>query len=224
MASRGVFNIKGLGERTVSALVDGGFLKDIADVFALTKENMFGVEGFAEKSSLALEREIKESRKVDFGVFIQSLGIRHVGEQTAGLLAARFKSVEDFFRADSGQFSSIKGIGKETASSIIEFTSGKTGIELKDKMIRLGVEVNYPGQSEDKDGVAGKTFVITGKLEGISRAEARQAIRRAGGIAASSVSSKTDYLVEGTESGSKLEKAKSLGVRIINEKDLKEML
>ncbi len=183
------------------------------------------MEGFAEKSSLELERQIKESRKVDFGIFIQSLGIRHVGRQTAELLAARFESIEDFFRADSERLFSIKGIGKETAAAIVEFTRDKGGIELKDKMLRFGVEIRYPAaRSTGRDGISGKIFVVTGKLEGMSRATVLNAIRRAGGIAASSVSSNTDYLVKGESPGSKLEKAKNLEVEIIDEDDLKRML
>ncbi len=224
LASRGLFNIKGLGHRTVSALVDRGLVKDIADVFALTGKDLLKVDGFAEKSSRSLEREIRERMRVDLGVFIQSLGIRHVGQQTAKLLAARFRSLEKFFQASKEDLSSIKGIGEETANATACFIRRKSSIELKNKMIDMGVKINPEVFSGEKEGIlSGKTFVITGKLD-MKRADMENAIRRAGGIADSSVTLKTNYLVEGLDPGStKLKEARRLGVEIIDEKSLRKM-
>lgn len=225
MASREIFNIKGLGRETVSSLVEDGIVKDIADVFSLTKERIAGLEQFAKKSSSELEREISESKEIGFGVFIAALGIRHVGKQTAELLAAEFKSVDHFFNADKDSLSSIDGVGPETAGEIVKFTGGAEGVTLKDKMLRFGLKINYPPARVPggKEGVSGKTFVITGTL-GESRAEIEKMIRGAGGVVASSVSSKTDYLVRGEKPGSKLNKAERLGVKIIDEKTLVKMI
>ncbi|MGI9558174.1 MAG: NAD-dependent DNA ligase LigA [Thermodesulfobacteriota bacterium] len=225
LASRAIFNIKGLGRRTVSALVDDGLVKDIADVFALTKKDFLSVDGFAEKSSEELEREIKESKKVDFGVFIQSLGIRHVGGQTAELLASEFLSVDNFFQADKQILSEIPGIGEETAKAVAQFTASERGRTLKNRMAVFGVEIIYGGDMKrEKEGIAGKTFVLTGSLWA-ERSEIGKAIRRAGGTAAAAVSSKTDCLVEGLSPGSaKREKAEKLGIPVIDGETLKSML
>ncbi|WP_462137771.1 NAD-dependent DNA ligase LigA [Candidatus Mycalebacterium sp.] len=225
MASRGIFDIKGLGRETVSALVEGGIVKDIADVFSLTKERIADMEGFAEKSSFELEREINESKEVGFGVFIAALGIRHVGKQTAEVLAAEFESVGDFFNASKDTLVLINGVGPKTAETIADFTGCAKGVALKDKMLRLGVKINHPPvrDSGGKEGISGKTFVITGKF-GKPRAEIEKAIRGAGGVVSSSVSSKTDCLVQGADPGSKLKKAERLGVRIIDQKTFEKML
>lgn len=223
LASRGLFNIRGLGRKTVSALVDGGFVKDIADVFALGKDDFLKLDGFAEKSSRDLEREIKESMTVDFGVFIQALGIRHVGQGTAELLASRFSSLEEFFRAEPQQLSAIGGIGEKTAESVADFVRRESSIELKNRMTGLGIKINY-GVSPKEEGVlSGKVFVLTGKLS-MKRSDAENAIRKAGGSVSSSVSSKTGCLVKGADPGSKLQKAIELGIEIIDEDGLKKML
>ena len=228
LASRGAFNIQGLGYKTVSALVDKGMVKNIADVFALTKEELMLLDGFAERSSLEIEREINEKKKVDLGVFIYALGINNVGRQTAEILAAYFSSVEKFFAA-TDELISIKGVGEKTADHITGFTHGERGIELKDKMLNLGVEITRRKPSKNKEGgVAGRTFAITGKLQ-TRRADVQEAIRHAGGIAVSSASSKTDYLVVGTAQESsgevkKLRDGKRNNVQIIDEETLRKML
>lgn len=227
LCSRGVFNIKGLGRRTVDALVEGGMVKDIADVFSLTKDDFLSLEGFAEKSSLELEKEIKERRAVDMATFIQCLCIRYVGRRTAEILSETFRSPEEFFAADLDSLFSIEGIGKETANAIKEFVGSSEGAEIKTKLESGGVEIRAPYISEYSPEVTGKTFVLTGTMWD-SRAAVQDAIRRAGGIAASSVSSKTDYLVQGKtrvgETAKKREKAESLGVRVIRAEELRRML
>ncbi len=224
LASRGVFNIKGLGRKTVSALVDKGLVKSMADVFALTEKDLMELDGFAEKSSRELEREIRKRARVDLALFIHALGIRHVGQRTAELLADHFQSLEKFFQAEAGELSSIGGIGEKTARGVADFVREKSVLELKEKMISLGVKINRAAPSERKKGsLSGKTFVITGKLEA-KRAETEDAIHGAGGTVSSAVSSKTDCLVVGAEPGSKLEKARKLGIEIIDEKTLRKML
>ncbi len=228
LASRGAFNIKGLGGRTISALVEKGMVKDIADVFSLTKENFTLLDGFAKKSSLELETEINKKKKIDLGIFIYALGINNVGRQIAEILAANFPSVEKFFAATNDELFSIRGLGEKTAQYITEFTHGKTGVELKDKMLNLGVEIKRREPPRNQKGAAaGKSFAITGKLQ-TRRSDVREAIFRAGGIAVSSVSSKTDYLVVGAAQdsgkGKKLRDGKRNNVKVIDEKTLRKML
>ena len=224
LCSRGVFNIKRLGQRTISTLVDKGMVKDIADIFSLTKEDFLLLEGFAEKSSVEVAREIRESRNITLAVFIQALCIRHVGRQTAEILARHFDSLDKFFAAGEEGLSEIYGIGPEIARAIVEFTGSERGVLLKSKMERLGVEAIVPDGSLHKPEVEGKTFVLTGTLWE-DRETVHELIRRAGGIAAPAVSSKTDFLVEGEKAGAgKKGKAEKLGVRVISADELKGIL
>ena len=224
LCSRGVFNIKRLGSRTISTLVDEGMVKDIADVFSLTKEDFLNLEGFAEKSSTEVAKEISERKTVSLAVFIQALCIRHVGRQTAEILARRFASLDGFFAADEESLSDVHGIGGEIAREIVGFTGSERGVALKDKMKHLGVEVVIPDDSSHKPEVAGKIFVVTGTLWE-DRETIHELIRNAGGIAASAVSSKTDFLVEGEKAGAgKRKKAEKLKVKVISGEELRGML
>jgi len=225
-ASRSAMDIEGLGWKTVNALVDAGLVKDPADLYALRAEQIVEVERMGEKSAANLLAGIEKSKKAPLDRLLHAIGIRHVGARIAQVLAEHFGSLEALERADEGALLQVETIGPEIASSVAGFFSSKAGARFIERLRRAGVEPESRAPRRVAAGgpLTGKTFVLTGALEDFTREEAARLVQEAGGKVTSSVSSKTDALIAGTDPGSKLDKAQKLGVAIWDEARLKAAL
>ncbi len=217
--SKSVFNIPGLGPKILDALLDNGLIEDAADLFDLTEGDIEPLERFAEKSSKNLVDAIQSRKKISFSRFISSLGIIHIGEETAETLAKKFKNIKELEEASMEEISSIKDIGGAMAESIKRWFEDKNNKIFLKKLLSK-VEIEYPEKNKNSSNLlSGKKFVLTGALTFLSRDEAKKRIKELGGEVGESVSKNTDYLVSGENAGSKLEKAISLGVKILSEKE-----
>jgi DNA ligase (NAD+) len=222
-ASRGVMNIDGMGDALVTQLTDRGLVKDIADIYKLTKANLLSLERMGEKSADNVLREIDNSRRLPLERVIYGLGIRLVGERTGQFLAEHFGSMDDLVKATEEELQQVEEVGPRIAKSIVEFFAEPKNRELVDELRAAGL--TFKGKKKERGTkLAGKTFVLTGTLATYTRDEAKKLIEDAGGKVAGSVSKKTDYVVAGTEAGSKLDKAKELGVAVIDENGLQALL
>jgi DNA ligase (NAD+) len=219
--AKDAFNIDGLGPKIIDRLLDEGLINDAADLFSLTKGDLQPLERFAEKSIGNLINSIQTSRELSLDKLIFSLGIRHVGQQTAYDLARHFQDLGDLTKVDMADLQAIEGIGEVVAQSIINYFQDGKNIDFINKLLRSGVKYR---KIKEERGLVGKTFVITGTLPNYSRPEAGRMIRQQGGKVSSSVSAKTDYLLAGEKPGSKYEKARLLGVKIVDEKEFKKLL
>jgi DNA ligase (NAD+) len=223
-ASRNAFDIEGLGVKRVEQLISEGILRNMADIFTLRKEQLLGLEGFAEKSAENLLEEIEKSRDISFERFINSLSIKHVGARTAQTLAREFKTPENLMGAATEDLLQVDGVGEELARSILRFFEDperKNVVETLLRQVRLEKEPEPSGENEK---IAGKTFVLTGTLS-VPREEAKSEIERLGGKVVNSVSGKTDFLVLGADPGTaKPQKARELGTDIITEEHLKSLI
>lgn len=218
-AIRDAMDIEGLGDKLVNQLADKGLVKNFADIYRLTEEGVAQLERMGKKSAQNLISSIEKSKSRPLANLIFALGIRHVGLQSAKILASRFKSLERLMKAREEELAEMEGIGPVMAESIREFFTTPENIKTIEDMFELGVkpkEEKLPAVALRPE-VAGKTFVFTGTLESMSRGEAEKLVESLGGIAGKSVSSKTDFVVAGEEAGSKLAKAQQLGVKILNE-------
>lgn len=221
-ASKGALDIDTLGEKNVTALVDAGLVKDLADIYKLTKSNLLSLERFAAVSAQKLVDGITVKKQPPLERFVFGLGIRHVGVQTAIDLVNHFESMEKLAGATIDELKNIDGIGEVVAESIIAWFSDDDNMALLDKFQSLGVQPVYHKKT---GGLAGKSFVVTGSLESMSRDEAAIKIRSLGGTFQNSVGKDTDYLVAGGKVGaSKLAKAQKYGTKVIDEQQLLEML
>ena len=226
-ASRHAMDIKGLGDKLVEKLLETGAVKDIADLYALTPEQLENVERMAEKSAANVVGEIDESRTRPLHHLLYALGIRHVGEGVARLLAENFETLNDLMAARADELAAVDGVGEVMAESLVKFFGTPRNAQLISRLQAAGVAAPNPLWSAGKasDGpLAGMTFVLTGTLPTLKREEAAALILAAGGKVSSSVSKKTDYVVAGEEPGSKLDKAKKLGVKVIGERELEGLL
>ena len=219
-ASRNAMDIDGLGPSTVEQLMDKGLLRGLADLFRLDYAAVAALEKMGEKSAANLKISIEEAKGRGLQRLLMGLGIRHVGERAALVLSRRYSSIDALMAAEGEELSSIFEIGPKMAQSIADFFADAENKNLIAELGRLGVNMRGEPERLDKQTLAGKTFVITGTMEGLGRNEAKELITRAGGKVASTVSKKTDYLVAGEEAGSKLDKAVELGVKIIGKDDL----
>ena len=218
-------NIDGLGEKIVDQLVEKGMVRDVSDLYRLKAAELEELERMGRKSSEALVAEIDDSRKLDLGRLLFGLGIRHVGERTAQLLAEHFGSMEDLGNATPEELEQVHEVGPEIGESIRRFFHEEQNRKLIDRLRDYGLPMKSAVQRERLPQVlAGKTFVITGTLDGMTREEATALIEQRGGRVNSSVSKKTSYLVAGQDPGSKLDKARAAGVPIIDEQTLRGML
>jgi DNA ligase (NAD+) len=214
-AARGAMDIDGMGTSTIQQLLDREMVREPADIYRLTVEDLKGLERFAEKSAQNLYDRIQASRTRPLGRFLYALGIPQVGEATAVLLAAHFGTLERLRTATEEQLVAVEGVGPNMAREIRLFFDGRGG-ELIDHLLEVGVqpqEAELPAEGP----LSGKTFVFTGTLERMTRPEAEELVRSLGGRAAASVTSKTDYVVAGEAAGSKLEKAQRLKVQVLTE-------
>ncbi len=213
-------NIEGLGDKIVDQLVDEGLAKSLADLFDLEKSDLLALEGFADKSAHKLLNAIDHARNPELHRFIYGLGIRHVGEATAKLLTQKLHSLSHLRNASHEQLTELEGIGDEMAKSILEFFQDHVHQEEVDALLEK-IKIINPTVKKGSSEWSGKTFVLTGTLPTLSRSEATQLIEDRGGKVSSSVSKKTDYVLAGAEAGSKLEKALSLGVKVISEDEFR---
>jgi DNA ligase (NAD+) len=221
-ASRGVMNIDGMGDALVTQLTDSGLVKNVADIYSLTKKDLLGLERFADKSAQNIIDEIERSKKLPLERVIYGLGIRMVGERTAQFLAEHFGSMEALESAGIDELQDVNEVGPRIAESIVEFFSIGANRKLVERLREAGLTLT--GQKKQRGTkLAGKTFVLTGTLAHFTRDEAKKMIEDAGGKVTGSVSKKTDYVVAGADAGSKLDKAKELGVKVINEEEMERI-
>jgi len=220
-ASKNAMDIEGLGGKTVDMLVEKGLIKRISDIYRITKRDLMNLPRFAEKSAENLIDAIKKSKEKNLARFIYALGIPNVGEHTARLLADRFRSIDALMNASMEELMTIKEIGPETAKSIVDFFAEERNREEIEELKKLGLKMEY----ERRGGkLAGLTFVFTGSLKDFTREEAKEKVEEEGGKVASTVSRNVDYVVVGEKPGSKYEKAKELGIKIVNEEEFKKLL
>ena len=223
-ASRNAFDIEGLGRKRVEQLINEEILRNMADIFTLSKEQLLGLEGFAEKSAENLLEEIEKSRNISFERFINSLSIKHVGARTAQTLAREFKTPEDLMAATTEDLLRVDGVGEELAQSILGFFGDPERKSVVEELLRHVRIEEEPEPSGENEKIAGRTFVLTGTLS-VSREQAKSEIERLGGKVVNSVSGKTDFLVSGANPGTaKLKKARELGTDIITEEHLKSLI
>ncbi len=224
-ASKQAMDIDHLGEKVMQRLIEHGFVKDFSDIYLLNAEKLSQLEGFKEKSIENLLSSIEASKKASLGKFIHALGIPHVGIATADLIAQAAKQVDKLKDLSKEDLLQIEGIGEVVAEAVIEFFQGKQHLQEIDKLIFLGVHPTQTLQKQIKNhSFQGKTFVLTGSLEELTRAEASELIKERGGKVTSSVTKQTDYLLCGDEPGSKFDKAVDLGVMILDKKTFKKLL
>ncbi|HSX17573.1 MAG TPA: NAD-dependent DNA ligase LigA, partial [Patescibacteria group bacterium] len=222
-ASKAAMDIDTLGEKNVTALVDAGLVKDMADIYAITKEQVLELDRFADVSATNLVDAIDVARKPELPRFIYGLGIRHVGQQTAIDLAEHFGSVHKLAHATLDELLQVEGIGEIVAESVLAWFADPDNEALLEKFEKLGVEPHY--ESRARGPLHGKSFVVTGTLEHMSRDDAADKIRSLGGTFQSSVGKDTSYLVVGKNVGaSKLIKAEKLGTKQIDEQELIKLL
>src|SRR5579872_1060233 len=222
-ASRGVMNIDGMGESLVTQLIDRGLVKNVADIYDLSKKDLLSLERFADKSAQNILDEIENSKKLPLERVIYGLGIRMVGERTAQFLAEHLGSMEAIEKASVEELQEVGEVGPKIAESIAEFFSNPANKKLVERLGKAGLA--FQGQKKERGTkLAGKTFVLTGTLAKFTRDEAKKVIEDAGGKVAGSVSKKTDYVVAGSDAGSKLDKARELGVAVIDEKQMENLL
>lgn len=221
--SKGAFDIEGLGEKILAQLMEEGLITDAVDIFRLRKDDLVGLERFADLSSQNLIDSINAHKKISLSRFIYALGIRHIGAKTAHDIAQALISLDKFLKAKIDDFTQIKGIGEIVLESIVSWLGSKNNQKFVAELIKAGVVV------EDEKRIAsvrfaGITWVLTGTLETLSRDEATRRIESLGGDVVSAVSKNTTYVVVGSDPGSKYEKAKSLSIKTLNEKEFLDLI
>lgn len=220
--SKKAFNIDGLGPKIIDQLLNAGLIADVADIFSLNKENLLPLERFAEKSVDNILAAITNAKKITLSRFIYALGIRHIGEETARDLAKHFSSIEKIQQASLEKLNAIFEIGEVTATSIYKYFQDHKNQELIKKLLQQVYIIKEKNTNNQK--LKNKKFVLTGSLNTLTRDQAKEKIRDAGGEICSAVSKNVDYLVVGEDPGSKLAKAKKINIKILSEKDLLSLL
>ena len=223
-AGRRAMNIDGLGDALVDQLVDKGLVRDVADLYALTQEKVANLERMGDKSASNLLLEIDNSKKASLARLIFALGIRFVGERTGQLLADHFASLDKLANASEEELLEVEEVGPRVAESILEFFREPRNLKVIEKLRKASLQFESANVHKPEGNLAGKQFVLTGTLPRYSRDEAKKMIEEAGGRVTGSVSKKTDYVVVGADPGSKLDKARSLGVKTIEEGELLKLL
>jgi DNA ligase (NAD+) len=217
-ASKSALNIDGLGEKTVAQLIEAGLVQDLADLYALRKEQLLPLEGFADRSASLLLAAIDCSRQAPLDRFLVGLGIRQVGQHIAQVLARRFGTLDAIMAADRSTFESVREIGPEIAASLESYIREEHNRQVITRLRQRGVRIaeTSPAAAGARP-LDGKTFVFTGGLARYGREEAKRKVEALGGRVASSVSKKTDYVVAGSDAGSKLDQAVRLGITTLSE-------
>jgi len=222
-ASRGVMNIDGMGDALVTQLTERGLVKNVADIYRLTKDDLLSLERMGDKSAQNILDEIEASKKLPLERVIYGLGIRFVGARTAQFLAEHFGSMEALAGVGIEELQNVNEVGPRIAESIVEFFSIAANRKLVERLGESGLA--FKGAKKERGTkLAGKTFVLTGTLAKHTRDEAKKIIEDAGGRVSGSVSKKTDYVVAGADAGSKLDKARQLGVAVIDEKEMESIV
>jgi DNA ligase (NAD+) len=219
-ASRGAMDIRGLSYARIQQLVDAGLIHDVADLYSITSDQLLELEGFAEKSAQQLVAAIAASKSQPLSRLLFGLGIRHVGATAAELLARHFGELDAVAAATAEDILAIRGIGETIAHAVTAYFADPSVQRLVKKLAAAGVNFSEPQQVVAGGAFKGLTIVITGTLPNLSRAEATELIEANGGRVTSGVSKSTDFVVVGEDAGSKLEKARSLGVETIDEAEL----
>jgi DNA ligase (NAD+) len=220
--SRSAMDIRGLGERTTQQLLDAGLVADVGDLYALTVDQLLTLEGFQRKSAENLVSGIDESRSRGFARVLFGLGVRHVGENAAQLLAQHFGSADRLFSATAEEIAGVHGIGATTAEALVAFAAEPRNMQVVEKLSRAGVVLTEAAGRPVEGVFSGKTFVVTGTLPSLSRKQATERIEAAGGRVTGSVTRSTDFLVVGEDAGSKLTRARELGIPELTEAELIE--
>jgi DNA ligase (NAD+) len=216
-------NIEGLGEAAVQQLFERNLVHSVADLYTLTREQLAGLDRFAEKSAHTLFEEIQGSKRAGLARVLMGLGIRFVGERTAELLAQEFGSIEALASATAEELERVEEVGPRISQAILEFFADEMNRELVERLKAAGIDMTAEKKQRSAQ-LAGLTFVLTGTLPTLTREEAKQKIEAAGGKTAGSVSKKTSYVVAGEEAGSKLDKARELKIPLIDEAGLLALL
>ena len=224
-ASRNAMDIAGLGPAVIGQLLAAGLVNDPADLYSLRYEDLVALERLGPRSARNLLGAIEASKSNSLARLIFALGIRHVGERAARILAGRYKSMEALMTAREDDLVAIPEIGPKIAAAIVDFFAGKENRQVLEKLVQAGVNTRDAGAGTGGGGpLSGKVFVLTGTLESFSRQEAREEVEKRGGKVSSSVSRNTDYVVAGEKPGSKYEKAVALGVKALTEEEFKGIL
>lgn len=223
-ASRQAMDIEGMGKAVVEQLVEKKLIKDLADIYSLRKEQLLKLELFGQKKAENLIASIEKSKRQALSRLLFALGIRHVGEKAAYVLAHRFGSMDKLARAKQEQLRKIREVGPIMAAAIADFFNRPQARQLIERLKKAKLKMDEPKIQVGRQSLAGKTFVFTGELKGLRRDEAQALIQRLGGSFSSSVSNKTDFLVAGDSPGSKYTRAKKLGLQIINEAKFKKLI
>ncbi|GAK56292.1 DNA ligase [Candidatus Vecturithrix granuli] len=222
--SKRAMNIEGVSTKQIESFVNNGLIRDAADFYFLKKEQLLPLERMADKSADNVMQAIAQSKHPTLSRFVYALGIRHVGEHTASMLANYFGSLDRLKIASEEELTAIYEIGPEVAKSVSQYFSDPGTAKLLQKFFDGGVEIVNPEGVAARQHLTGKSFVLTGTLPSYTRDEAKDLIEKAGGRVVSSVSKKTDYVVAGRDPGSKLAKAQQLGVNILNEEEFQQLL
>ncbi len=223
-ASRSAMDIDGLGEKLIDQLVDHRLVKTFGDLYRLKKEQLVQLERMGDKSAENLLQGIEQSKERGLARVLNALSIRHVGSHVAEILAEHFGSIDRLMKATREELTAVPEIGPAIAESVYEFFHSEIGRNIVHDLQKMGVKMTAPQRSVSTGPLAGKTIVVTGTLENYSRQEIEQLIKQLGGRAASSVSSKTDFVLAGKDPGSKLDKARQLGVPVIDEAAFEAMI
>jgi DNA ligase (NAD+) len=221
--SRAAFNMDGLGPKIIDRLLDEGLVQDPSDLFELEEGDVVQLERFAEKSAENLIKSIQEKKEITLARFIYALGIRNIGEETAIDLAKHFGSIKKIKEAKLNDFDSISNIGPVVSKSVYEWFQDKENIKFLERLEKV-IRIRNTEYRIQNSKLKGFNFVLTGSLESMERSEAKERIRQLGGDISKSVSSKTSYVVAGSEPGSKADKAKKLGVKILDEQEFLQLL
>ena len=223
-ASRDAMDIDGLGPAIVTALTQSNMITCASDLYFLTKENLMSLEGFAEKSADNLLRAIEESKSRGLSRVLFGLGIRHVGQKTSNILAKKYKTIDNLINADVYEISALDDVGDVIAESIVDYFNIDANLQMIDELKKASVDMSVIVSEYENNKLSDLTFVLTGTLKNMTRNQAAELIENSGGKVSSSVSKRTNYVVAGEDAGSKLTKANMLGVTVISEDELMEMI